>query len=166
MAYEHHRIAESSGAILGLEKNELVLDGKASFHDPVKFRGSSRYADGWLVVVSGDVRTGPDVNDPRYEKGFFGIRHDDDFPKEVQAFEFAIYVQEPGGTDDRTMKCRMRLTSQKLELNGIPVAFGGGAGDYIGAGRYRLYMQGDGNVVAYDTETSPWTPIWNTGTQR
>lgn len=30
-------------------------------------------------------------------------------------------------------------------------------------GRYRLYMQGDSNLVVYDTATSPWTALWWTG---
>jgi hypothetical protein len=33
-------------------------------------------------------------------------------------------------------------------------------------GRYQLHAQGDGNLVWYDTATTPWTALWNTGTQR
>jgi hypothetical protein len=157
VSHEHHRISESSGATLGLEKNEVVLDGKSSFHDPVKYRGSSRFPYGWLVAISGDVRTGDDIGDPRYEKGFFGIRHDDDFPKETQAYEFALYVQEPGGTEDATMKCRLRVTSQYMEVNGQRLV-SGGVTDTMWApdGMCFTQQQADGNFVTYHA-SAPWS---------
>ena len=35
---------------------------------------------------------------------------------------------------------------------------------YSPSGRFRLQYQGDGNLVLVDTSTSPWTPVWASGT--
>jgi hypothetical protein len=156
---EYHPIAEASGATFGLARDEACLDAKAdATRDVVKYRGSSPYADGWLVAWSGDVKVG----DTRYEKGMFGIRHDDDFPKDVQAFEFALYLQDPGGTEDATMRCRWRVTTRGVEVNGQPLVGSIPAFMQSPDGRWRTQQQSDGNFVTYDM-TAPGGPkaVWS-----
>ena len=147
---ENQDIAETSGAKLWLAKNELVLDGKAAFDDPVKFRGSSTHPGGYLVCVSGDL-----IDGPRYEKGFFAIRHDDDYPKDVKAYEFVVFLQDPNGIEDSTMRPHLRVTHQYIEVHNQRVSFGGGGGlpDTIWSpdGVWFTQQQADGNLVKYKT---------------
>lgn len=125
---EQHLIESSTGARLTLERDELCLDARTDApRDVVKYRGSSPYPDGWLVAFSGDYRP---ENGPRYEKVLFGVRHDDDYPKDVKAYEFCVFVQDPEGTEDETMRCVLRVSSKRLEVFGKTLATYSGPGEF------------------------------------
>lgn len=155
---ERHVIERSTGAELALERDELCLDARIDApRDVPKYRGSSPYPDGWLIAFSGDYRPNGST---RYEKVLFGIRHDDDFPKEVQAYEFAILGQDPGGTEDATMRTWFRATSQYVEVHGQRVSNSGGLNQFFShdaaSGRTLMFNpQADkawpvGGIIVYD----------------
>lgn len=166
-------IIELAGGWLRGGKNEVFLDAKQSFDDPVKYRGGAWSPAGWLVIVSGDVLSGDDADPRRNERGFFGIRHDDDFPKTQNAQEFALYLTAPNLEGDAAQRCALRLTSRYLEVWGqrmpIPTAPGWPSPVvpppsphervtrlWSGDGRYCWNTQSDdgGKIVQYDT----WQP--------
>lgn len=143
--------------------NELALDGKAAFNDPVKYRGGGRFPGGYYVILSGDFLQGSEDNpQPRLEQGFIGIRHNDDFPKDVLEPEFVVFLKD---------ELYLRLTRTYLEVCGhrVPLTGGGAAGgDALQSqnGRYKLQMQGDGNLVLVDYGVDPPRPLWATGTNQ
>lgn len=166
-------LIETVGAWFRAHKNEVSLDGKKSFEDPVKFRGGTFYPTGYYVIVSGDRLSGDEADPTRHERGYFGLRHNDDYPKAVDATEFIIFMQDGGGTEDQTMRLRLRLTTEYLEVNGRRIGAGESGGGiskptfYIESpdGHWRTQIQQeDGNLVTYDM----WAPagpkaVWASG---
>src|SRR3990167_10942623 len=105
-------------------KNEVTLDTKPTWKDPIKFRGGSWWKDLWYVIVSGDVLSGDEHDPRRDERGFFGIRHNDDYPKSANAPEFALYLTDPDKSGaDEYQKIRLRITTEYMELFGRPIYF-------------------------------------------
>lgn len=150
-------IATSAGSYLRLHKNELTLDAKRSFEDPVKFRGGTFAPTGYYVIVSGDQLSGDESNPGRSERGYFALRHNDDYPKSVRATEFVVFMQDPEGTEDPTMRVRLRLTTDYLEVNGQRIGITNTPGTGLGRsyaiwspnGLYLTQQQDDGNLVWY-----------------
>ena len=141
--------------------NEIALDTKPSFRDPVKFRGGAWWPDSWLVIVSGDYLQGNESNPRRGERGFFGIRHDDDYRKESLAQEFAIFLTDPDRDGDQYQKARLRLTTNYLELFGRRVDVLAAVRSYLAAGRWELHVQeSDGNFVLYEIVQGSYCARW------
>jgi len=146
--------------------NEIALDTKASFRDPVKFRGGAWWPDSWLVIIGGDYLQGNESNPRRGERGFFGIRHDDDYPKESLAQEFALFLTDPDRDGDQYQRNVLRVTTRYMELFGRRVSFDGGTlRSYLAAGRWELHVQeSDGNFVLYEdvqgTKCARWAISW------
>jgi hypothetical protein len=72
---------------------------------------------------------------------------------------------------DRAMIEVATINPKGIEFR-VPVKFSAGGGaqttqpsDFLQSGVYRLYLQGDRNIVLYDTSTDPWTAVWSSGTQ-
>ena len=146
-------------------RNEVALDTKPEFHDPVKYRGGAWWTDSWLVLVGGDLLSG-DPNDPRRnERGIFGIRHNDSYPKADNAQEFAVIITDPGQEGDEYQRCVLRLTSSFLELFGRKVNLDSittaPTGRFYSPNRQWCWnYQDDGSVVLYDTHNNPDETTW------
>ena len=143
-------------------KNEVAIDTKSTFKDPIKLRGGSWWRDLWYVIISGDVLTGDEADPRRDERGFFGIRHNDDYPKSSNAPEFALYLTDPDKSGaDEFQKIRLRVTTDYMELMGKRLYFDNTGRPpvtrFYGDGhRYCFNVQDDdgGKLVQYDT----WKP--------
>lgn len=145
-------IAELPEAYLRAHKNEISLDQKPTFEDPVKFRQGAFKPTGWLSIISADRLEGDPEQPRRLEKALYGIRHDDDYPKDVEAFEFALIVVDPDKDGDAAQKIRLRITTNYIEFNGQKLGVGGPGADSIlqsPDGRLQLIAQSDHNLVLY-----------------
>ena len=146
------------GVFKSVYDNEVALDTKSDYHDPVKYRGGSWFKDAWKVIVSGDYLRG----DSRDERGFFGIRHNDDLPKDVVGDEYALYLTDPGvEASEPTQKLRLRVTHDAVWF--YRYAADGGVStvrldvhasivqSFLRSpnGVFDAEMQEDGNVVVY-----------------
>ena len=161
--------------------NETFLDAKPNTYDPVKHRMGTFDRGNYYGAFSGDLLAGDFAEPVRYEKVLIGLKPDDD-PESIHAMEpggsFEVRCQQPNSREDATMSPPgLRVTSRHVELFGRKVAtrqndgnvtfmFGGGGsvGDSLTSsdGRYKLVMQGDGNLVIYRQDGSV---VWATYTQ-
>lgn len=143
-------------------RNELALDTKLSFRDPVKIRMGAWWTDSYLAIVSGDLLSGDESSPRRDERGFFGIRHNDSYAKEYNAQEFVVNLTDPGCSgQDACQKTRFRLTTDALEVFGRRIEWNTGTvGDHLTGGAYGLYMQSDGNLVIYSRVGETPCPFW------
>ena len=150
-------------------RNEVALDTRPEFHDPAKLRMGAWWTDSYLAIVSGDLLTGDPARPRRDERGFFGIRHNDSYPKDANAQEFVINLTDPGCSgQDPCQKTRLRLTTEFLELFGRRVHLDGGGSaprSFLQAGRFELHLQeSDGNFVLYEVvqgaACARWAITW------
>lgn len=111
--------------------------GKLSFDDVTK--PDSRLEIGKISVGNGIF--GPELKIALLKKG--GASVDGDMIDLLQAWatgiEFLVPVKMP---------------------NPIREA----VGSFLQNGRYQLHVQGDGNLVLYDTSVEPWKALWSSGT--
>ena len=161
-------IIETAGGWFRARMNEVFLDTKPAFRDPVKYRGGAWHPDSWLVIVGGDLLTGSESDPRRNERGFFGVRHDDDFPKADNAQEFAIYLTTPNQEGDTHQRCALRLTSRYLEVWGRRLDPGGQprvTRFYTDGGKFCVNWQDDTGTptgIVYrvnGTDEATWTPV-------
>src|SRR3990167_5602446 len=104
-------------------RDEITIVPEKGFVDCTKYRGGGWFGGGWLTALSGNLFGGSESNPDQYEKGKWGIRHDDDFPKETEAYEIVGFLQMPGGRDDATDLCVIRITTQFVEVFGRRVFY-------------------------------------------
>lgn len=119
--------------------DEVTIVPDKGFTDCSKYRAGSWNAAGWLAAFSGNVFSGDESNPSQYEKAKIGIVHDDDYPKEVEAYAIDCWLQDPGGRDDHTDRLRLRLTTNYLEVFGQRVFFNHDHEDQFAAGVAHLY---------------------------
>ena len=151
-------IRETNESIFRMYKNEVALDTKPTFQDPIKYRGGAWWTDSYLVFVGGDLLSGDMKSPRREERGFFGIRHDDDYPKSVKAHEFVVNLTDPEAEGDIHQKVRFRVTTNYFEAFGKRIHFDAPISTdrmISGNGRFVTIQQGDGNFVTYDSSCRP-----------
>jgi hypothetical protein len=166
---ETQTIATMPAAWLRGHVNEISLDQNPDKEDPTKIRQGAFKPTGWLAIISGDRLEGDPLRPRRLEKGFFGIRHDDDYPKDIEAFEFALILVEPGQDGDPAQQTRLRITTNYIEYNGRRVnldaaAAAASSGDLIKSnnGRFWLHQENDGNLVQYELFEDVLCVRWST----
>lgn len=131
------RLAE--GWLYG-HRDEITIVPKKSFVDCSKYRAGSWSPSGWLAAFSGNLFAGGEENPDQYEKAKIGIVHDDDYPKDVEAYAIDFWLQDPGGRDDVTDRCRMRITTNYIEVFGQRVFNNWQQIDQFSAGVTHLYQ--------------------------
>lgn len=143
-------------------KNELGLFPTLAFKDPVKLRMGAWWTDTYLAIISGNLLSGDERRPRQDERGFFGIRHNDSYPKAANAQEFVVNLTDPGCSgQDVCQRTRLRLTTEFLELYGRRVNFDGTVRSYLAAGRWELHVQeSDGNFVLYERVQDAICPRW------
>jgi len=104
-------------------QDEVSIVPDRDFIDCTKYRGGSWWPSGWLVALSGNVFGGSESNPTQWEKGKWGIRHNDDYPKDTEAYEIVGFLQLPGGRDDITDIVVMRITTDYVEAFGRKVFY-------------------------------------------
>lgn len=120
--------------------DETFLVPRKSFVDATKHRLGAwlRHPFGWLGGYSFNIFDGDEDDPVQYEKVLVGVRHDDDFPKDVEAFEFVVMGHYPGERGDMGRRHEwLRVTSQYVEAFGQRIATNGG--DAFAAGVTELY---------------------------
>jgi hypothetical protein len=170
------KIAETDNGRLDLVSNELLLT--AVDVDPPKMRLHARTEQ----LVKGAYTWATQRQDGKYEEVAMLIGKQDERVREnpydfTGAIEFFIRKWVQGTPDDSQFRRKLTILSDGAWFD-VPIyapnisnGTGGGstaAPTYLQSpdGRYQLHAQGDGNLVWYDTATTPWTALWNTGTQR
>lgn len=131
------RLHEST--LLG-RNDETFLVPRKSFVDASKHRLGAwlRHPFGWLGGYSFNVFDGDEADPTQYEKALIGVRHDDDFPKDVEAFEVIVLLHGPGARGDMGRRQEvLRITSQYVEVFGRKVFVQ--EGDAFAAGVTELY---------------------------
>lgn len=76
-------------------------------------------------------------------------------------------LNDGSGSSDSAMQKPLSFIWNAITKILLPLTGGGGgSSNFVQSdnGRFRLYVQGDGNLVLYDVSTAPWTAMWNTGT--
>lgn len=155
--------------------NEEALDAKPGVDDPVKFRFGN-FVHAWLGAISADrltPRDGDTSNPRRVQQILVGFIQDRRDPNETY---IDFRMQKPGTEDDANFKSVAKFHWDHVEFF-VPVKLiaGGSGGEGPGGhpptsfltsrdGRYQVHMQGDGNLVVYDTagtEGGPWLPVWD-----
>jgi acylphosphatase len=145
------------GWVGAYDNNEVEI--VATDDDPSALRGGKRWkkGQGWnLFKLSGNVvrddgrheeyalirfRLAPNETDGAIE--IVVRRGNDEVP--------ALYIDPTG------VHCLMNLFAPNIS---------GAGGTFLKNGPWELHLQGDANLVLYDTRTQPWKVLWNTGTQR
>ena len=126
--------------------NELLADSKPGVEDPPAYRGGA-HLGGALRKDSGDRLVGS----MRLERTL--IIH-----KEVAngGGQLELFCQQPGVNGDAGMKRLMTLNTSGVQFH-VPSI----AGDRMRSanGLYEAIMQGDGNLVVYNTQTG--VPVWS-----
>lgn len=163
------------GAVWRYHFNEISLDGKASFDDPVKIRmsaGSIINRAQHLGILSFDVcRPDCAAGASRTEKVMIQGNKNRD-----ESGYIAFLVQSPFGVDDRTMRRKLEVY-HNLMIAHVPIVAPDGrvlvdpgpqpatplspylGGVYSTDGRFVLVVQNDGNIVMYNTQTNQ--PTWS-----
>lgn len=156
------RIADSSNGELHFLSNELFV--RSLIDDPPKVR---------LEAPPGSLSKGLVTWATRRPDGQFEelallqgkqderVREDPlNFTGEVDVF---VRRHDPNTGDDVQFRRVMTLRHDGVHFH-VPVNVGDAAPTSFlrsSDGRFELHMQGDGNLVIYDTTTSPnWRPIW------
>lgn len=166
-------IANLEHATLRAYANEIALDAKhhEDFKDPVKFRFGTWWKDLYISLIGADILTGDEGNPRRNERGFFGIRHNDSYPKEDTAHEFVVNLTLPNQEGDEAQKLVFRLTHDSLELFGRKVNLGTGSSGaitrfYTDGGKFAVNWQddtGQPSGIVYEThgstDESTWTAV-------
>lgn len=156
-------LADNSEGRIRVAGNELLIDAKNL--DAAAIRLGAPEAQGGLGKISFDALAGS-----RKEMVLFiGAQ------SPGRGGEFSLNLLRPGGssTDANMVKVLWGNHEQGIHFT-LPIFapnLGGGSGglqDYIASpdGRFRLYMQGDGNVVRYEIVETTLCPRWSefTGT--
>ena len=170
------KIAETDNGRLDLVSNELLLT--ALDVDPPKMRLHAPAPQ----LVKGAYTWATERQDGKYEEVALLIGKQDERVREdpynfTGAIEVFIRKWAQGASDDSQFRRQLTILSDGVWFD-VPIHApninGGNGGGSTAAptylqspdGRYQLHGQSDGNLVWYDTATTPWTALWNTGTQR
>lgn len=114
------------GQVLG-HNDEVTLVAKPDWVDAIKLRMGRwlHIPTGWLGLVSYNLFEGSYDNPRQYEKAIVGVCHDDDYPKDVEAFEWRVMLHHPGARGDMSTRdnCMIRVTHRFIEVFGKKVYF-------------------------------------------
>ena len=152
--------------LVQVSPNEIALDQKhpdtipPQGRDPVKFRMGSWSEDifGWF---SGDRLEGDRTQPTRREK--LGLKLVKD-PGDRNVF--SVSLQRPNTTDDANMVRVVEMYHNEIKFL-VPTNLGASnTPSFLRSqnGAFEVHQQGDGNLVLYDVRTSPWIPLWASGT--
>lgn len=141
-------------AVLRFHRNEVSLDGKAGVDDPVKYRGGSFLSES-LNIISGDHLSGDTGSPARAEKVMIMLKRYGPGPTHGGMVE--IFVQDWNTSDDAGMRRAITITPDQIEFHKpvkmLPCC---SQQDTLVSsnGKYKLVMQGDGNLVIYRQDGS------------
>lgn len=142
-------------------QNEVTLVDTTAEGDPVKFRGGARNGRGLVCFSANRVRS----NGVQDEVGMICGKIDERYPN-LLGGEWEVFVQNPFVGGDAGMERAITIRYDGITFH-KPVnmtALDGEDKLVATNGRYRLYMQCDGNVVLYAVLPQPWKPLWSSGT--
>lgn len=136
-----HELEESY--ILG-HNDEVTFVAKKRFIDAIKVRGGQWITDtyGWLFARSHNIFEGDEKNPRQYEKIIDGGCHNDDYPKDNEAFEWRIMGHYNGERGDMSTKrnCFFRVTEDYIEFYGKKVAFNDLKGENLRQAVINMYQ--------------------------
>lgn len=145
----------------GNDEVEIVPDPQAE-PDAVKYRGGAVLSTvfGWLLAHSHNVYEWAGGVLRRYEKGLDGVRHDDDYAKHVEAFEYVWLLHNPGERGDMGQRQEvMRCTHRGFYVFGKLIASRENVPDVMRQGIIDLYRA----LLLRDPESEAVIETWRTG---
>lgn len=145
--------------VLG-HNDEVSYVAKKRFKDAIKDRMGQWITDiyGFLGARSYNLFEGDEKNPRQYEKFLVGVRHNDDYPKDNEAFEYIIMGHYNGERGDMTSRRNafLRVTEDYIEAFGKKIAWNDMSFDAFRAGVIDLYI----NLLQRNPESEAVIEEW------
>jgi hypothetical protein len=155
------RIADSSYGELHFDGNELSV--RSLIDDPPKVRLEAPPGS----LSKGLVTWGTRRPDGRFEElALFQGKQDERVRDDPLNFtgEIDVFVRrhDPNSGDDRQFLRVLTIRHDGVQFH-VPVTVQAAPTSFLRShdGRFELHMQGDGNLVVYDTAEPTWRAIWS-----
>lgn len=159
---------EDERGYLLMDGNELTIGSKID--DPPKIRltspGTEHGGAGGVVSFNLSRNTGTICDGHQQtEMAMIRVEQASDVRGQASNPKAEInFLLNDGGTADSNMQKPFAFIWNAITTLKLALGFGAAQQDFLQAGPYRFYLQGDRNLVLYDTSTTPWTAVWSSGT--